>query len=464
MGPLKTKLDKDIFKNNKEYFFSFLVEKYEYATTLWKRALEKYFKKSFEPIFVLRAEFNSRFPHKNFIFINERLLKVQNSMGSKKLVFLSEYEDINKEFSESGFVRGLVQKLIKKQKRIFILPFSTVNLSFSLPNVFILGPNPKIAEKYDNKIEQKFLFDKLNLPRNKSVIFKNINEAKRKIKNFPVFLSAAFSSGGYESRVIHTLRQIDIFRQEMRKINRNNRVLAAPFIEDVILSPNSNAIVVGENKTIVNCISDQLLRAQAYLGNIYPSEATLRQKEIIIEATEKVGNYLSRQGFRGIFGLDFIFNKKGEIFVTDLNPRRQGGYLCHILAARRKIDIVDLELKIHLGNKIMPPRYNDFQVDFTWAHSKIKPYQAGQKIIKNFCDNAPYSPFDSKEKAYKAIFYPKNYIFAGGNAGYYITTGTNRNKILQRLKVDVDNIISDSLKSTSWKDYFDDPKTYDLIQ
>ncbi len=462
---IKLKQDNDILKNDKEYFFTFLTDRFEYATILWQKALEKYFQKKFEPIFVIQAKLNAYFSHKNFALLNERLIRIQKDTGYKNFIFFSESEDINQEFSDSKSLQNLIAKLLKKQNRLFVLPFSTTNLLFSSSKIFILGPDSKIAAKYDNKIEHKLLFDKLDLPRNKSEVFETLEDAKKKIKRFPVFLSAAFSSGGHESRIIYTPQQIEMFFHGLRKVNRHNKFLAAPFIEDVMLSPNSNAIVIGENQTVVNCVSDQILRAQAYLGNVYPSKTTPQQKEIIVKTTEKVGNYLSNKDFRGIFGLDFIIDKKGKIYVTDLNPRKQGGYLCHILAAhQKKIDLIDLELKTYLKKKVLPLKYSDFQVDFVWAHSKIKPYRSGQKIIRNFCFNEPFTPFEKKGETYKAVFYPKNYIFVGGSAGYYITTGTNRDQVLEKLKKDVSNIISSCFKFTSWGDYFDNPRTFDLIQ
>ncbi|MCH7828552.1 ATP-grasp domain-containing protein [Patescibacteria group bacterium] len=459
------KLDPNIFTNRREYFFSFLVDRFEYATLLWKEALQDRFQRPFEPIFVVSARSNQYFQKANFLVMNQRAQKVQRDTGEKNFIFLSENEDLNQEFSRSSYVKDFIRKLILKQKRVFLLPFTTTNLSFNSSKVIVLGPDSKVVTKYDNKVQHKLLFDKLGLSKNEVKIFKNLAAVQRTVKQYPIFLSASFSSGGHESRIISNPAQIDSFSHELRGINRNNEFLVARFIEDVVLSPNTNAIVVGRNNTVVNCISDQILRSNQYIGNIYPSKATERHKGIMRKTTAVVGNYLSRKGFRGIFGLDFIIDKNGSVFPTDLNPRRQGGYLCHILSARSKgIDLIDLELRIFLHNDIPDISYPNFQVDYVWAHSKIKPYKSGQKITRVFASKNPSTPFMKKGAAYKAMFYPKGYVFAGGNAGYYITTGTSYDQTLQKIRGAVGKIIETSFDSTDWEFYFDSPKTHDLLQ
>ena len=459
------KLDPNIFTNRREYFFSFLIDRFEYATLLWKEALQNRFQKPFEPIFVVPARSNQYFRKANFLVINQRAQKVQRDTGKKNFILLSENEDLTREFSRSFYVQNLIKKLILKQERVFLLPFTTANLSFSSPKVIVLGPDSKIATKYDNKVQHKLLFDKLGLPRNEVKIFKDLAAVQRTVTQYPIFLSASFSSGGHESRIISNSAQIGSFKHELRDINRNNKFLAARFVEDVVLSPNTNAIVLGRNNTIVNCISDQILRGNQYLGNIYPSKAAKRHKGIMRKTTEIVGNYLSRMGFRGIFGLDFIIDKNGSVFATDLNPRRQGGYLCHILVARSKgIDLIDLELRIFLHNNIPDIAYQDFQVDYVWAHSKIKPYKSGQRIARVFASKNPSIPFTKKGAVYEAMFYPKGYVFAGGTAGYYITTGTSYDQTLEKTRGSVGKIIETSFDSTDWEFYFDSSRTHDLLQ
>lgn len=459
------KLDKDMLSNEREYFFTFLGERFEEATLLWKEALENHFQKKFTPIFIIPGKNNQYFRKTNFIIINKRLSRIKKDTGKKNFIFLSEQDDINEEFCNSYFIRNLIERLIKKQGRIFILPFTTTNLLLRSSKVIILGPDPDVATKYDSKIEHKLLFDKLKLSRNEIRIFENLEAVRREMRRFPIFLSAAFSSGGHESRIIKNPAQITSFLRELRSINRTNKFIAARFIEDVVLSPNSNAIVVGRNKTIVNCISDQILRDHQYLGNIYPSKATKKCKNKIKMITEKVGNYLSRRGFRGIFGLDFIIDKRGAVFVTDLNPRRQGGYLCHIFAALQKgIDLVDLELRIYLNERVPHLTQEDFDLNYVWAHSKIKPYRGGQKIMRNFSVSSPFAPFAKKGKVHKSIFYPKHYIFVGGTAGYYITTGTSYDRVLRKTRKDVDTIIDQSFSDTPWEDYFESSRAYDLLQ
>ena len=83
---------------------------------------------------------------------------------------------------------------------------------FNLKNkkVVVLGPNPKITTKFDNKIEQVRLFNKLNIPRIKVRIYKTVEEIKKR-ENYPFYISSAYTSGGHESGPIHTERELNNF-------------------------------------------------------------------------------------------------------------------------------------------------------------------------------------------------------------------------------------------------------------
>ena len=62
------------------------------------------------------------------------------------------------------------------------------------------------------------------------------------------------------------------------------------------------------------------------------------------------------------------------------------------------------------------------------------------------------------------MFYPKGYVFAGGTAGYYITTGTSYDQTLEKTRGAVGKIIETSFDPTDWEFYFDSTRTHDLLQ
>lgn len=420
---LEEKLDENIFSDNFEYFFSFLADRFEYTVDIWIKELEKKFNKKFKPIWILSAKQNFLFEKENYIVINKKLKEIERKLQKNNVIYLEDYEDLNEEFSKSEILQNLMDKLLKKQERIFILGFTSSCLDLKDKRIIILGPNPKISTQFDNKIDHMKLFEKLDLPRNKTRIYNSIQEIKENEK-YPFYISASYTSGGHESGTIYIENDLDVFFSKLREINKSNSFLVGDLITNIKLSPNVNAVICEANDTRIICISDQILRGNQYLGNIYPSEVTNKEKEIIIQITKNVGDYLSKLGFRGLFGLDFIIDTDGRIYCVDLNPRRQGGYLCNVLMSK-KLSIPEIELKLALGEKVTNFDYEDFQASFIWAHSKVKPYFSNTRIVNCFKTGEPTSPFSNIGSEYRAIFYPAKYLLADGNAGYIIISSSS---------------------------------------
>lgn len=108
-------------------------------------------------------------------------------------------------------------------------------------------------------------------------------------------------------------------------------VYAAPYLGG--LSLNINAAVVGGH-AFAGCPNVQLSGAGAlrtpwggYCGNDYAAAARL-DKSILSDVrlqTERIGLWLSSQGFEGLYGLDYIIREEdGRAYAVDLNPRWQG--------------------------------------------------------------------------------------------------------------------------------------------
>ncbi|MEW6408308.1 MAG: ATP-grasp domain-containing protein [Patescibacteria group bacterium] len=442
---LEKELKPEIFTDEYEYFFTFLNDRFEYAVEIWIKELEKKFNKKFKPIWILSSKQNDLFKKENFIVLNKKLQEIKQNLKKNNVVYLEDYEDTNKEFSESEFIQDLINKLIEKQERVFILGFTSSCLDIQNPKVKILGPSPKIATQFDDKIKHIKLFHFLDLPRNPTRIYQSIEDIKSNEK-YPFYISASYTSGGHESGTIYSEGDLDIFYSKLRAINKKHPFLVADLITDIKLSPNVNAVVSDEKDTRIICITDQILRGNQYLGNIYPSKADDKEKQILIETTKKIGNHLAKQGFRGLFGLDFIIDSKGNVFVVDLNPRRQGGYLVNILMDLPKINIPELELKLALGEEIPNFNYQDFQVDYAWVHSKIKPYYREMSILNEFKHSNVFIPFKEIGELFECLFYPKSSLLIAGNAGYFIRTGKDREKLVHEMIRHIEEIISKDFK------------------
>ncbi|MBI1857067.1 ATP-grasp domain-containing protein [Candidatus Saccharibacteria bacterium] len=437
---IKSKLSPTLETDEYSYFFTMLSDRFIPLNKKWQNSLEKRFKKPFKPIYILPFYHNHYFEEENYIVLNEWLEDIHKKMGRKDIMNLIYPEDINKQFSQSEFIENLTKKLIKKQGKVFVLSFTSVWLDIDNPNVVVLGPEGSVASRYDAKIEHIRTFKKLGMDTIQSTVYKSIEELRKKQTEYPFFISAMYSSGGIESRAIFTSEDLEAYYSKLRPINQAEPLIAARFVDDIVLAPNSNAIVTGLNKTTMVCVSDQILRNNQYMGNIYPSQASKAHQKQIHEMTIKVGDYLSGQGFKGLFGLDFLITKSGHCYPIDLNPRRQGGYYCNVMSS--PFDLIDLELAVILNEPLPKFSYSDFQVGYCWAHSKLTPYFPNMKIRDEINEGDPIEPFKKLGATFKAIYYPKGYTLMVGNPGFYLTSGTSYQEVKLRLYEETEKLIS----------------------
>lgn len=439
---IKSKLSPTLASDKDYYFFSMLSDRFIPLVERWQKGLEKRFKKRFIPIYILPFYHNSLFEEENFIVLNEWLEEIHTQMKRTDIMNLIYPEDLNKQFSKSIEIKELMKQLLKKQDKVYVLSFTNVWFEIEDPNIVLLGPDPSIATYYDAKVEHYRTFEKLGLETVKTKVYKNIQDLRDNQKEYPFFLSATYSSGGIESKAIFTPHDLDEYYSHLRPVNKAEPLITAEYLDDIVLAPNSSGIVTSETGVTVVCISDQILRNNLYMGNIYPSQVTPIHLESIKEMTLKVGAYLAKQGFRGLFGLDFLITHSGKCYPIDLNPRRQGGYYCNAMSSKR--DLIELELAVIFNEPIPQIAYEDFQVDYCWAHSKLTPYNPNMKILDEFSFGNPVDPFKTIGTTFKAMYYPKNHTLRVGNPGFYLISGNSYQEVQQRLIRETEEIISKS--------------------
>ncbi|HUD05445.1 MAG TPA: ATP-grasp domain-containing protein [Candidatus Saccharimonadales bacterium] len=423
-------LDKDIYTNDVEYFFSLHGPRFEYMNTAMAVSLSKRFGKEFRPIRVLNAWPGKHYDVANYIILNERSYKLMKELG-KPVVYLPDYEDVNVEFAQNKTIQKISAKLLKKQETIYVYPFTTSFLD--LPSDYtVLGPDSKLAKVYDNKINQLKLFKKLGLPHNTARIFDNKDTLLERANEIvPCYLSAAYTSGGNESGLIYDRQMLHEFLTHIRPVNKKNHFIVSDIFENIVLAPNVNAFINQEGTVYILVISDQILQGNRYLGNLYPSIAKKQHIKQIYGITKTIGNYLANKGYRGLFGCDFLINRRGDLVVVDLNPRHQGGYVCNTLALEHKsISITDIELATH-HNEIVKLSQSklDAELGFAWSHSKLLPAEKGQEVHDEYYHNTIELPFTKIGESFAAEFYKKGSVYIEGYIGYQVQTDKSRGQL-----------------------------------
>lgn len=116
-------------------------------------------------------------------------------------------------------------------------------------------------------------------------------------------------------------------------------IYVAPFLGGFSL--NVNAIVV-EGRAYPGFPNVQLSGVEqlsapwgGYCGNDYTAASQLEGSLIrdVQAQTERIGEWLAREGFDGLYGLDFVINEDdGRAYGVDLNPRWQGSTVLSIQA------------------------------------------------------------------------------------------------------------------------------------
>lgn len=94
------------------------------------------------------------------------------------------------------------------------------------------------------------------------------------------------------------------------------------------------------------------------------------------EIIEKVGDYFASQGYKGIFGIDFVMDEKEEkLYVTECNPRLLGSF--PILTM---LQIHNNELPI-LAFHVLEFLDADYQIDISQVNASMRKEKRGSQMM-----------------------------------------------------------------------------------
>lgn len=415
-------LTDDFLTNNKNYFFYIFPPQFNFIADLWKDKLKKIYTQEFEPIFV-SSFYNPRLEGKNYLILNSK------NKFYKKQSFSLSARDLNKEFSNLDSVNDLIINLLKRQKEILVIPYTTSELIIKHKNVTILGPNSKIVNFLDNKANAYNLFKKLKLKCLNFKIFPNLASINLNNLIYPNFISASFSSGSSQSKILNNKEDFFNFKNNLNEENKKNKFVLVDYIDKKI-AIESSAYVLSNNKIIILNIIDEISNGTICVGNIYPSSINDKIRKQIEYLTCKIGNYISSLGFRGNFGCGFILDKNNNLYISDLNPRKQGFYIGDFLFSNVSpidLDIFTfLKLKLKLPNKIFSKKINGF-----WAYyQSLVSYHF---YLKPFFKNKENDLLNFKKYIYTSFWETKKIILSR-NAFYIQVFAKTYKDLLGKIK------------------------------
>ena len=228
--------------------------------------------------------------------------------------------------SNNKTIRALIDTILEKQNQLYInLYESLLDMTLDqIDRVCILGPDKYLAKKFNNKITQYKALEGI-VPMADHRICENwdcllkITSSLREDWQDGIFISGAYSAAGINSAVTFSQDQV-----HSRFGNTDDVYLISRFIPHH-LDPTVLAVVANENDVYIAGVADQVIvEGNRFIGSKYPSTVTDEQRILLHEYTVRVGRFLGMQGYRGIFGCDYLIDEAGEVLFLEINARKQG--------------------------------------------------------------------------------------------------------------------------------------------
>lgn len=306
-------------------YFLYIGELKNYGLNIYlKEALGRTHNRPFDFIAIVPDVFE-QYNYDNLLVINPLAAALENEYGTRVCCRISSH-DFAACVSESTHVKELVEQILAQQDRLWIYMYESLETMTldSIPGVSILGPDKTIAKKLNSKIYQCRELEQV-LPVVDFRIcetYQELLETADSLWQFwadGIFVSMEYSAAGINSTLAKS--QADI----TQKFGPEN----APFMISRYMphthDPTVLAVVAAEEDIYVAGIADQHIEGgNRFTGSSFPSLLPTHICDKLRELTITTGRWLAGQGYRGIFGCDYIVDDKERIHFLEINARKQG--------------------------------------------------------------------------------------------------------------------------------------------
>lgn len=264
------------------------------------------------------------YPYSNLAVLNNESYQYHCCKGS--LVNCRPSPDaFADEVSSSFLAQELLGSILREQDFVYIHMFASrpeMNLVDG-EKVKLLGPDPTLAHHFNNKINQYRMACQLGIPVPEGFCCNCLEEALDSAQSFfrsgeEVFVSEAYSAAGSNSAFVCSCEEI-----QKRFVETEQPYLVTrriPHSHD----PTVLAVVANGHDVYVASVADQKMEETRFRGSTFPTVLKKDVVERIKEYTRLVGKYMGAQGYRGIFGCDYIVDDNGQIYFVEVNARKQG--------------------------------------------------------------------------------------------------------------------------------------------
>jgi biotin carboxylase len=243
-------------------------------------------------------------------------------------------EDINNYLLEHKEVSDLINKRAvkgNKGKALFLMfDERTEELAKEL-GLEVIFPNANLRTHLDNKVTTTRVAEKAGVPSVPNVLAKieSYEDLRKKTKNLgeQLVIQTPFGDSGHTTFFISNEAEFNkhadeiIGEAEVKVMKRINCVGSA--IEACV---TKHGTIVAPLMTELVGFKELTPYQGGWCGNeIFPGAFTKNIRDKARAYTEKFGNQLREEGYKGYFELDFLIDQdNGEIYLGELNPRVTG--------------------------------------------------------------------------------------------------------------------------------------------
>jgi hypothetical protein len=264
------------------------------------------------------------YPHTNLAVINKESYQYYANNGIL-VNCRPTASQFAQEISANLFARELLENILREQDSVYLHMFES-RPEMTLPDgetIKLLGPDPTIAHEFNNKINQFKMACDLSLPMPEGFSCSCLEEALAAAESFfrsgeEAFMSEAYSAAGSNSAFVCSSDEI-----LQRFLLAEQPYLVTRRIQHTH-DPTALAVVANSEEVYVASVADQRMEQNQFRGSTFPTVLEEDQVEAIKDYTRTVGRYMGAQGYRGMFGCDFLVDAKGEPYFLEVNARKQG--------------------------------------------------------------------------------------------------------------------------------------------
>lgn len=214
--------------------------------------------------------------------------------------------------------------------------------------------------------------------------FKQINDL---VKSDQIVIQEETGTGGETTFYIDS-------KEDYEQLERSGkRYCVSAYYRNI---PINITMVIGKDNMRLLPISAQLISIQEnkfrYVGGdfIYPQTFSETVKRKIVDYSKQIGEKTSQKGFRGILGIDYIVDSRGDVFFMEINPRFQSSsfLISKCMEEKYGTNLAALNYQARQGETIglTYVEQKDLGVSFVNSNANINiPEKCYETVYNGYC-------------------------------------------------------------------------------